>query len=210
MYRDYYSGRARGGAQRYRDRQSGVLHALDLCGAARNHGSADDRRERHADRRATDRGGWRRRPAAADSAGSREATFRRTRAGGILRRRVVAILLFLTTCGAGIAAEPFPFDRELMLDAAPMRPGKRMPILTVEPNGNARIDLWCRAVSARVEIADASMKIEADPLPQELPAMQSAGQCTPERIKADEEMLADLAQVTGWRRDDEAIVLVGT
>jgi hypothetical protein len=108
-----------------------------------------------------------------------------------------------------MAAEPFPFDRELMLDAAPMRPGKRMPILTVEPNGNARIDLWCRTVSARVEIGDASMKIEADPLPQELPAMQSAGQCTPERLKADEEMLASIVQVTEWRREDDSILLVG-
>ena len=130
-------------------------------------------------------------------------------ARGVLRRGVTAVLLLISICGLVVAAEPFPFGQELLLDAAPMRPGKRMPILTVEENGNARIDLWCRTVSARVEIAAASMKIEADPLPQELPAMQGAGQCTPERIKADEEMLADLAQVTGWRRDDEAIVLVG-
>jgi len=127
----------------------------------------------------------------------------------ILRRSVAAILLLLSVCDAGNAAESFPFDRELMLDAAPMRPGKRMPILTVEADGNARIELWCRTVSAHVEIADASMKIEAGPLPEELPPMQSAGQCTPERMKADEEMLASIVQVTGWRREDDAIVLIG-
>jgi len=113
------------------------------------------------------------------------------------------------TCGASVAAEPFPFSQELLLDAAPMRPGKRMPILTVEASGEARIDLWCRTATARVEIADMAMKIEAVPLPEELPAMQGTGQCTPERIKADEEMLASLVQVTEWRRDGDAILLIG-
>jgi len=42
-----------------------------------------------------------------------------------------------------------------------------------------------------------------------LPAMQGAGQCTPERIKADEEMLASIVQVTEWRREGDAILLIG-
>jgi len=118
-------------------------------------------------------------------------------------------LVLSSLCGAGVAAEPFPFDQELLFDAPPMRPGKRMPILTVEANGGARIDLWCRTVPARVEIADMAIKIEAGPLPEELPAMQGAGQCTPERIKADEEMLASIVQVTEWRREGDAILLTG-
>ncbi|MDD1721851.1 MAG: META domain-containing protein, partial [Euryarchaeota archaeon] len=93
--------------------------------------------------------------------------------------------------------------------AAPMRPGKRMPILTVEANGDARIDLWCRTVPARVEIADMAIKIDAAPLPEELPAMQGAGQCTPERMQADGDLLIALVQMTGWRREGDAIVLVG-
>jgi hypothetical protein len=127
----------------------------------------------------------------------------------VLRGGAAVALLFLSLCGAAIAADPFPFGQELLLDAAPMRPGKRMPILTVEANGEARIDLWCRTVPARVEIADMAMKIEAAPLPEELPAMQGAGQCTPERMQADGDLLIALAQVTGWRREDDAIVLVG-
>ncbi|HET8974033.1 MAG TPA: hypothetical protein VFN63_12195 [Pseudolabrys sp.] len=46
-------------------------------------------------------------------------------------------------------------------------------------------------------------------MPDELPAMQSAGQCTPECIKADEEMLASIVQVMGWRREGDVILLVG-
>jgi hypothetical protein len=130
-------------------------------------------------------------------------------AGDVLRGGAAVVLLFLSLCGAAVAAEPFPFGQELLLDTAPMRPGKRMPILTVEANGEARIDLWCRTVPARVEIADVAMKIEPAPLPEELPAMQGTGQCTPERVKADEEMLASIVQVTEWRREDDAILLIG-
>jgi hypothetical protein len=121
----------------------------------------------------------------------------------------VAAVLILLASGAAVPAETFPFDRELLLDAAPMRPGKRMPILAVEPNGNARIDLWCRTVPAHVEISDAAITIEAGPLSEEMPAMQSAGQCTPERVQADEEFLAMLTQMTGWRRVGDGIVLEG-
>ncbi len=124
-------------------------------------------------------------------------------------RGSVAAILILLACGAGVAADTFPFDQELLLDAAPMRPGKRMPVLAVESNGGARIDLWCRTVPAQVEVSDGAIKIEAGPLPEDMPAMQSAGQCTPERVQADEEFLATLTQMTGWRRAGDSIVLEG-
>lgn len=124
-------------------------------------------------------------------------------------RGAVAAVLLISACGAGIPADEFPFDQELLLDAAPMRPGKRMPILTVEPNGNAKIDLWCKTVSARIGISDTAMKIEAGPLPEGLPEMLSAGQCAPERMQADEDLLAAFGQITRWRRAGEGIVLEG-
>jgi hypothetical protein len=130
-------------------------------------------------------------------------------ARGVFARGAVAAIFVLLMCGSGIAAESFPFDQELLLDAAPMRPGKRVPGLTVEPNGNAKIDLWCRTVSARIELDDAAMKIEAGSLPEGQPGMMSAGQCTPERMQADEELLATLGLTTGWRRTEEGIVLEG-
>ena len=127
---------------------------------------------------------------------------------GFVRGATAAALLLLSS-GARVLAEPFPFDQELLLEAAPMRPGKRMPILTVEPNGGAKIDLWCRTVSARIEISDAAIKIEAGALPEGQPDMLSAGQCTPERMQADEELLGALIQVTGWHRQGDGIVLEG-
>lgn len=126
-----------------------------------------------------------------------------------LEHGVFAALLLSLICVSTIAAEQFPFDHDLLLDATPMRPGKRMPMLNVESGGSARIDLWCRTVPGHIEVSDTAIKVEAGPLPDGMPEMTSAGQCTPERMQADEDMLATLNQVTGWRRQGEAIVLDG-
>ena len=126
-----------------------------------------------------------------------------------LEHGVFAVLLLLLMSLPGISAEQFPFDQELLLDATPMRPGKRMPVITVQPIGDSRIDLWCRTVVARIEISELAIKIEAGPLPEGMPEMMSVGQCTPERMQADEDLLSALSQATGWRRQGEGIVLEG-
>ena len=105
--------------------------------------------------------------------------------------------------------DQFPFDQELLLETPPMRPGKRMPSLTVERNGNAIIDLWCRSVPARVEISETTIKLEAAPMSDDLPQMQSGGQCTPERIAADGVLLEKLTQVTAWQRQGSILTLDG-
>jgi hypothetical protein len=107
----------------------------------------------------------------------------------------------------GRAADGFPFDQTLMLDVKPMPPVKRVPILTVTPDGEATIGLWCKTVRARAELADGAMRIEPGPLPDDLPQYMVDGQCTDERMKADVETLAALAEVTDWRRQGGAIVL---
>jgi heat shock protein HslJ len=118
--------------------------------------------------------------------------------------------LLVAASGPAWPADRFPFDQELLLEAAPMQPAKRLPILTVAPDGKATIDLWCKSVSARVELSDATIKIEPGPLPEALPDMMSEGQCTPARMSADEDMLAALVQVTAWRNQGSSLVLVGT
>lgn len=110
---------------------------------------------------------------------------------------------------AVFAAGDFPYDQEMILDAPRIGGLKRLPILTVEPNGNAVIDLWCRSVPGRVQVSDNTIKIETAPLPVEMPSMMVTGQCSPERIKADEDLLAALTQVTEWRRQNGAVVLNG-
>lgn len=127
-------------------------------------------------------------------------------------RRIVfaAGVLMFGLAGAGQAAEAeFPFGQELLLDAAPMRPGKRMPVLTVAQDGTATIDLWCKTVSGHVELSDATIKIEPQPLPDALPQMMGNGQCSAARIQADADTLAALAQVTAWRKQGSSVILAG-
>jgi hypothetical protein len=97
----------------------------------------------------------------------------------------------------------------MLLDVAPMRPVKRVPILTVTANGAARIDLWCQTVAGRVELADTTIRIEAEPVPEALPPMMSDEQCTPARQQADLSTLSALTQVTGWRMQGGAVLLLG-
>lgn len=130
----------------------------------------------------------------------------------IAGRRVFVCATFAAAMIAPVLAQPldqFPFDQELLLETPPMRPGKRMPSLTVERSGRAVIDLWCKSVPARIEVTEAAIRLEAAPLPDDLPPMQSAGQCTPERMAADSALLDSLTQVTAWQRQGGVLVLNG-
>jgi heat shock protein HslJ len=110
---------------------------------------------------------------------------------------------------AASAAGQFPFDRELLLDTAPIAPLKRVPVLEVAADGSATIFLWCQTVRGRVQLSDSAIRIESGPLPDGLPRYMSDGQCTPERMQADVTTLAALAQVTNWQWQGQALVLTG-
>lgn len=125
----------------------------------------------------------------------------------LVQAALAALALLLPA--AATAADEFPFDQELILEARRIGNVKRLPILTVEPNGNAVIDLWCKTVPARVQVSDGAVKIESAPLPEELPSMMVAGQCSPERMQADQDLIAALTQATDWRRQNGAIVIGG-
>ncbi len=129
--------------------------------------------------------------------------------GGLVRAVLAAGLFMLGAAGSTVAAGSFPFDQELMLDVAPMRPVKRVPVINVAANGEATINLWCQTVPGHVELTDATIKIEPGPLPEALPAMMVDGQCTPARMQADQDLLASLTQVTAWRQQGGAVLLVG-
>jgi len=124
---------------------------------------------------------------------------------------IAAGLILLGAAGwrAATAAEYFPFDQDLLLDAAYVGHAKLVPILNVSSDGSATIGLWCRSVRARVQLQGRAMRIEPGPLPQGLPRYQTEGQCTPRRLAADSDTLAALIQVTGWRRRGDRVTLIG-
>jgi hypothetical protein len=112
-----------------------------------------------------------------------------------------AVLIASTALFPAVASESFPFGSELMLDAAPMRGSKRIPMLEIEENGAASIDLWCTSLHAQATVGDATIAIVAGDAPQ--------ASCDPDRQARDADLLAALTQVTGWRRNGEVVELSG-
>jgi hypothetical protein len=116
--------------------------------------------------------------------------------------RTLLVLLCLSLSPPPAAAgDSFPFGATLMLDAAPMRGSKRIPMLEIAENGAVSIDLWCASARAQAVVADNSISIS-------LGDLQNA-QCEPDRQSRDAELLAALAQVTNWRRNGEVVELLG-
>jgi heat shock protein HslJ len=114
---------------------------------------------------------------------------------------LVVCLVAASLLPATASERAFPFDRELMLDVAPMPGSKRVPILEIGANGTASIDLWCASMRGQANVNEDTISIVPGP-------MQPA-QCAPDRQTGDENLLAALAQVTNWRRDGNVIELRG-
>lgn len=118
-----------------------------------------------------------------------------------LSRYLGAALVVAGLAGTA-AAQEFPFDRDLILEARPIRGGKRVPVLSIEQDGRAQIDLWCKRGQGQATLAGGTMTIAIGAMKDE--------PCTPERTQADDDMLALLAQVTGWSQRGNVVTLVGT
>ena len=115
---------------------------------------------------------------------------------------VLVVALLLGPAGLARAADnAFPFGTELMLDVEPLYGSKRIPMIEIEDNGTAAIDLWCSSVHASATVGENSITIVAEPA--------EPAQCTPERQSGDETLLAALSHVTNWRRDGDVIELIG-
>ena len=115
--------------------------------------------------------------------------------------RFVAVAVAIATTPA-LAGDSFPFGTTLMLDAAPMRGSKRLPMLEIAEDGAASIDLWCARASAKAVVADRSISIA--------PGDVQNAQCDAGRQSRDTELLAALAQVTNWRRNGDVVEFLGT
>jgi META domain len=118
-------------------------------------------------------------------------------------RASVALILFLLALSISptLAGDSFPFGTTLMLDAAPMRGSKRIPMLEIGENGAVSIDLWCASARAQAVVADNAISIS--------PGDLQNTQCEPDRQSRDAQLLAALAQVTNWRRNGEVVELLG-
>jgi heat shock protein HslJ len=105
-------------------------------------------------------------------------------------------------CGAPEAlAQAFPYGSELVLDANPMRGSKKVPVIDIAQDGTADIALWCNSVKARLVVAAHTITIITGEMPPR--------QCSPDRARADEELLTALNEATAWRMEPEVLVFSG-
>ena len=118
------------------------------------------------------------------------------------RLGVLAAVLIAGALPALAAETTFPFDRELLLDARPMKGGKRVPMLTIGPSGETAIDLWCNSIKAQIAVAADTITITTGD--------KTNQQCAPERMRGDDDLLAALVAVTNWRRVDDVLTLRGS
>ncbi|HLH93236.1 MAG TPA: META domain-containing protein [Xanthobacteraceae bacterium] len=123
-----------------------------------------------------------------------------------LRRPILALAVgtSLAACLApAVAAQSeFPFGREFMLDAAPIKGSKRIPSIDIDEKGIADITMWCNSVKGQLVVAGDTITIITGP--------KSDQSCSPERMQGDDDMLAALAAVTNWKLEGDTLVLIGT
>jgi heat shock protein HslJ len=118
----------------------------------------------------------------------------------LARATLTLVLLALATLSVA-AQSGFPYDRDLVFQAPPMRGSKRVPILTFDQGGKMQIDLWCKRGDGQASIANGVLTITIGTMKDE--------PCSPERMAADEEMLAALAAVTGLALEGDIVTLTG-
>jgi hypothetical protein len=121
-------------------------------------------------------------------------------------RRLACCLAFAGAAGAVIPAgateTSFPFGSELVLDAPPLPGSRRVPMIEVDDNGAASFYLWCASARGSANVGADTISLT--------PTTALPSQCTPDQISRDADLLAQLAQVTSWRRQGDEIDLLGT
>ena len=117
-----------------------------------------------------------------------------------LLRAALAGAAFLIVVPAH-AAEEFPFGTEMTLDAQRQPGSKRIPNLDIGEAGEVVLELWCKGGKGQFSVAGNTVIFVAG-------AMENRS-CPPDRAQADDELLAALAEIGTWKRQDDLVLLVG-
>ena len=125
-------------------------------------------------------------------------------ATGFMRPAAAALLLAWTTCNAmpAFADDGFPFGLEMTLDVARQPGSKRLPTLEIGDNGEAVLELWCKAATGQFSVAGSTVIFVAGPLQDRA--------CPPARAQADDDLVAALSEAATWRRQGDFVSFIGT
>jgi len=90
---------------------------------------------------------------------------------------------------------------QMQLDVNRMPGSKRIPNLDIGEAGEVVIELWCKGGKGQFSVAGNTVIFVAG-------AMENRS-CPPDRAQADDELLAALAEIGTWKRQDDLVLLVG-
>jgi heat shock protein HslJ len=115
--------------------------------------------------------------------------------------QVLAAAVMIFQAAVAVHAQEVPFEGELLLDARPMPGSKRIPNMDVSANGTIALEMWCNHVEGQVVVAGDTITI--------ITGQPTDRGCSPERARADADLLEALNGVTNWRRQGDSVVLIG-
>jgi len=114
---------------------------------------------------------------------------------------VLAAAVMISQAAVEVQAQEVPFEGELLLDARPMPGSKRIPNMDVSANGTIALEMWCNRVEGQVIVAGDTVTV--------ITGQPTDRGCSPERARADADLIEALNGVTNWRRQGESVLLIG-
>jgi len=120
----------------------------------------------------------------------------------ILRHAALGLALAMSAANDTPAhAAEFPFGLEMTLEARPQVGSKRIPRLEIGDNGEAQLDLWCKAGKGQFSVANNTVIF--------VPGALTDNGCTPDRAQADDALVSALADAETWTRQGDFVSFVG-
>lgn len=118
------------------------------------------------------------------------------------RKLVAAVALSAALLSAAPAkAQEFPFGLEMTLEAARMPGSKRIPSLEIGDNGEVVLELWCKGGKGQFSVAGNTIVF--------VPGAMENRNCPPDRVQADDDLIAALSDAATWRRQGDYVTLIG-
>ena len=121
----------------------------------------------------------------------------------VARRIAVSLVLLAAALNVGPARadDGFPFGMAMTMDVARQPGSKRLPNVEIGDNGEAVLELWCKAGKGQFSVAGNTVIFVAGPLEDRA--------CPPARAQADDDLVAALSEVTNWRRQGDFVSFTG-
>ena len=116
----------------------------------------------------------------------------------------VGSLLLMATVqhsSPALADDGFPFGSEMTLDVNRQPGSKRIPNLEIGDSGEVILELWCKGGRGQFSVAGNTVIF--------VPGQLENRDCPPARAQADDDLLAALSEVSTWKRQGDAISLIG-